>query len=137
LNTTAPGDETRTEHLSASPPIFPSATLDRLTRAHPATPAAVFLPAVAVLATLSERGMSALPALGLALAGYLLWTWQRVYLGTNQATSAFPDLSPREAAVLVPFAVLAIVLGIFPQPVLFSWIDPSVTGWVANMSVLK
>ena len=69
-----PLDQTRADRLSASPPIFPSATLDRLTRAHPATPAAIFLPAVAVLATLSLREMAALPALALALAGYLVWT---------------------------------------------------------------
>jgi NADH-quinone oxidoreductase subunit M len=70
-------------------------------------------------------------------AGYLLWTWQRVFLGTNPATQTFPDVSPREAAVLLPFVVLAIALGIFPQAIIFSWVDPSVTGWVANMSVLK
>lgn len=70
-------------------------------------------------------------------AGYLLWTWQRVYLGTNQATQSFPDLSPREAACLLPFVVLAILLGVIPQTVIFNWVDPSVTGWIANMSVLK
>jgi NADH-quinone oxidoreductase subunit M len=70
-------------------------------------------------------------------AGYLLWTWQRVFLGTNPDTHAFPDVSPREAAVLAAFAALAVALGIFPQAILFSWVDPSVTGWVANLSVLK
>lgn len=86
-----------------------------------------FSPALAVPAILSV----------ILTAGYLLWTWQRVYLGTNQQTQSFPDVSPREAAVLVPFVVLAIALGIFPQAILFSWVDPSVSGWVANMSVLK
>jgi NADH-quinone oxidoreductase subunit M len=70
-------------------------------------------------------------------AGYLLWTWQRVYLGTNQATQSFADLSPREAACLLPLVVLAILLGVMPQTVIFNWVDPSVTGWIANMSVLK
>ena len=70
-------------------------------------------------------------------AAYLLWTWQRVFLGTNQATQSFPDLSPREAAVLLPFVVLAILLGVIPQTVVFNWLDPSITGWIANMSVLK
>jgi len=70
-------------------------------------------------------------------AGYLLWTWQRVFLGTNTATQAFPDVSPREVAVLLPFVLLAIALGIFPQALIFSWVDPSITGWVANLSVLK
>jgi dihydroceramide fatty acyl 2-hydroxylase len=67
-------DRTRADRLSASPPILPSATLDRLTRAHPATPAAIFLPAVAVLATLALRELAALPTLALALTGYLTWT---------------------------------------------------------------
>ncbi len=86
-----------------------------------------FSPALAIPAILSV----------ILTAGYLLWTWQRVFLGTNQQTQAYPDLSPREVAVLVPFVVLAIALGIFPQAIIFSWVDPSVTGWVANLAVLK
>jgi NADH-quinone oxidoreductase subunit M len=86
-----------------------------------------FSPALAIPAVLSV----------ILTAGYLLWTWQRVYLGTNPATAGFPDLSAREAAVLVPFAGLAVALGVFPQAILLSWVDPSVTGWVANLSVLK
>ena len=43
------------EELRASPPIFPSPTLDRLTRAHPATPALVFLPAVCFLGVLAVQ----------------------------------------------------------------------------------
>jgi NADH-quinone oxidoreductase subunit M len=70
-------------------------------------------------------------------AGYLLWTWKRVYLGTNQATQSFPDLSPREAACLVPFVVLAFLLGVIPQTVIFNWVEPSIKGWIANMSALK
>jgi NADH-quinone oxidoreductase subunit M len=70
-------------------------------------------------------------------AAYLLWTWQRVFLGTNPATQGYPDLSPREAACLLPFVVLAFFLGILPQTLIFNWVDPSITGWVANMSVLK
>jgi len=69
-------------------------------------------------------------------AGYLLWTWQRVYLGTNPQTAAFPEVTPREAAVLVPFAVLAILLGVLPGLVL-NWMEPSVGGWVENMAALK
>jgi NADH-quinone oxidoreductase subunit M len=69
-------------------------------------------------------------------AGYLLWTWQRVYTGVNPATRAFPEVTPREAAVLVPFAVLAIVLGVWPGLVL-NWVGPSVGGWVENLAVLK
>jgi NADH-quinone oxidoreductase subunit M len=69
-------------------------------------------------------------------AAYLLWAWQRVYFGTNPETKAFPELTVREAAVLVPFAVLAILLGVWPG-VVMNWAEPSVAGWVENMSVLK
>lgn len=86
-----------------------------------------FSPALAVPAVLSV----------ILTAGYLLWTWQRVYLGTNPATANYPDLSPREAACLLPFVLLAIALGVLPQVLIFNWVDPSVGGWVANLSVLK
>jgi NADH-quinone oxidoreductase subunit M len=69
-------------------------------------------------------------------AAYLLWAWQRVYFGTNPATAGFPDLTAREAAVLIPFALLAIVLGVWPS-LLTNWMEPSVAGWIENMSVLK
>ena len=70
-------------------------------------------------------------------ASYLLWTWQRVYLGTNPDTKNFPDLSPREAACLLPLAALAILLGVVPSMLLFNWMDPSVSGWIENMAPLK
>jgi dihydroceramide fatty acyl 2-hydroxylase len=60
--------------LQASPPIFPSPTLDRLTRAHPATPALVFLPAICVLVVLAVRGLGAADTLAAAAGGYLFWT---------------------------------------------------------------
>ncbi len=69
-------------------------------------------------------------------ASYLLWAWQRVYFGTNPQTKAFPDLSAREAAVLIPFAVLAILLGVWPGLVM-NWMEPSVGGWVESLAVLK
>jgi NADH-quinone oxidoreductase subunit M len=82
-------------------------------------------------------GLTAAAVLSVILtAGYLLWTWQRVYLGTNPYTAAYPELSLREAAVLVPLAVLAVVLGVWPG-LLTSWIDPSAVGWVENLAVLK
>jgi NADH-quinone oxidoreductase subunit M len=86
-----------------------------------------FSPALAVPAVLSV----------ILTAGYLLWTWQRVYLGTNPDTKSFPELSPREALCLFPFAVLAILLGILPGMLLFNWMDPSVSGWIENMAPLK
>jgi len=86
-----------------------------------------FSPALAIPAVLSV----------ILTAGYLLWTWQRVYLGTNPDTKNFPELSPREAMCLLPFAVLAILLGVLPGMLLFNWMDPSVSGWIENMAPLK
>ncbi|MBN9120708.1 MAG: NADH-quinone oxidoreductase subunit M [Planctomycetes bacterium] len=86
-----------------------------------------FSPALAIPAVLSV----------VLTAGYLLWTWQRVYLGTNPDTKNFPELTPREAACLLPFAVLAIALGVLPGVLLFNWMDPSVSGWIENMAPLK
>jgi NADH-quinone oxidoreductase subunit M len=70
-------------------------------------------------------------------AAYLLWTWQRVYLGTNSATSQYPDLSLRETICLGVFVVLAIALGILPQITLLNWMEPSVTGLVETLSRLS
>ncbi len=64
----------RIERLAASPAMFPSPTLDRLTRAHPATPALVFLPPVFFLGFLAVRDLGALEALAVAVGGYLFWT---------------------------------------------------------------
>jgi NADH-quinone oxidoreductase subunit M len=85
-----------------------------------------FAPALAIPAVLSV----------ILTAAYLLWAWQRVYFGTNPDTKAFPELSAREAAVLVPFAALAILLGVWPGLVM-RWLDPSVAGWVENLAALK
>jgi NADH-quinone oxidoreductase subunit M len=86
-----------------------------------------FSPALAIPAILSV----------ILTAGYLLWTWLRVYTGTNPETKSFPDLTPREAACLLPFVLLAIALGIVPGLLIFNWVDPSVSGWVENLAPLK
>jgi NADH-quinone oxidoreductase subunit M len=70
-------------------------------------------------------------------AAYLLWTWQRVYLGTNADTKAFPELTPREAVCLLPLALMAIALGVLPGMLLFNWMEPSVSGWIENLAPLK
>jgi len=69
-----PGAPQRLDPLSESPPIFPSPALDRLTRAHPVTPALVFLPPVAVLSFAAARRMTVFDVLAIAAAGYLFWT---------------------------------------------------------------
>jgi NADH-quinone oxidoreductase subunit M len=65
--------------------------------------------------------------LGIVLAAvYILWTIQRVYLGTirYQEYRRFPDVSPREVFALVPLAFLCVALGVFPG-VLIDFMDGS------------
>lgn len=70
-------------------------------------------------------------------AGYLLWTWQRVFLGVNPATASFPEMTAREAVVMLSFALLAIALGVLPGPLVFQWVEPSVQGWVDVLARLR
>jgi len=59
-------------------------------------------------------------ATGIVLgAAYMLWTMQRVFLGPlNPKYEALPEINGREIFTLVPLAVLVIVLGFYPHPVL-------------------
>jgi NADH-quinone oxidoreductase subunit M len=70
-------------------------------------------------------------------AAYLLWAWQRVFLGVNPDTAKFPDVSAREVAVLLPFVLLSIALGVAAPWMVIQWVEPSVFGWVSQMSALK
>jgi NADH-quinone oxidoreductase subunit M len=52
-------------------------------------------------------------------AGYILWTLQRMFLGTlNEKYKTLPDINGRELFTLVPLAMIVVFLGIFPMPVL-------------------
>jgi dihydroceramide fatty acyl 2-hydroxylase len=64
----------RTDVLKASPQMFDSRLLDRLSRVHPAVPLVIFIPAIAVLFALGQEGNPPLEVIGLMLAGYLFWT---------------------------------------------------------------
>src|SRR5271168_2546950 len=64
----------RTDVLRASPPMFDSRLLDALSRVHPAVPVIIFLPAIAAMAAWGLSSMSAPAVIGLACAGYALWT---------------------------------------------------------------
>ncbi len=83
-----------------------------------------FLGALSILATILT-------------AGYLLWAWQRVFLGVNPATAKYPDVSAREATVLIPLALLSILLGVLPGLTVFQWTEPAVNGWIDNLAKLK
>ncbi len=75
-----PAVPSRAEQLRASPPLFASPWMDRLTRVHPAVPVIIFLPAIAGLAVLGAAEVSALAMGGLVVAGYLLWTLTEYWL---------------------------------------------------------
>ena len=68
-------------------------------------------------------------------AAYLLWAWQRAYLGVNPDTAKFPDVSAREFVVLGTFVLLSIALGVVPWIITW-WTEPSVYGWVESLAVL-
>ena len=52
-------------------------------------------------------------------ATYLLWTYQRIFLGPlNEKYETLPDCTLREKVTLYPLAVLVLLVGIFPQPLL-------------------
>lgn len=69
-------------------------------------------------------------------AAYILWTMQRVYLGTNPAYKDYKDMSIREIVCAAPLVVLAIALGVFPSFLLLSWMEPSVSSLVQNLASL-
>ena len=66
-------------------------------------------------------------------AAYVLWTLQRVYLGTNEAYKDYPDISFRELLCIVPLLVLAVALGVFPKPLVLDWVEPHVTGLIDSL----
>jgi len=52
-------------------------------------------------------------------AGYFLWTMQRIFLGpVNEQYAALPEISLREAFTLTPLALIVILLGFYPMPIL-------------------
>jgi NADH-quinone oxidoreductase subunit M len=60
---------------------------------------------------------AAISALGMILtAGYILWTIQRVFLGTaKEPGQHLTPITAREVLVLAPLGVFAIVLGVYPR----------------------
>jgi NADH-quinone oxidoreductase subunit M len=67
-------------------------------------------------------------------AAYMLWMLQRVTLGepATKAASLLPDLTRRELVTVIPLAVLVLVIGLYPGP-LMEMMDTSVTHLVQQM----
>ena len=54
-------------------------------------------------------------------AGYMLWTLQRIFFGTERAEeAALPDLTRLEVTVLTPLLAMIILLGVLPAGMVFS-----------------
>jgi NADH-quinone oxidoreductase subunit M len=52
-------------------------------------------------------------------AAYYLWTLQRIFLGKlNEDYAAMPDVTVRERVTLYPLALIIIVMGFYPMPIL-------------------
>ncbi len=68
----------------------------------------------------TTRILAIISTLGILLgAAYMLWTLQRVYLGTlNEKWKDLTDLTTREYFMLVPLTIIVIFLGVYPSPML-------------------
>lgn len=83
----------------------------------------------------SIRVITIISTLGILLgAGYMLWTFQRVYLGNlKDKWSSLKDLTFREYAMLVPLSVIIIFLGVYPAAML-NLMNASVNAMVKFMA---
>ena len=64
------------------------------------------------------KTLAIISTVGIVLtAAYMLWTLQRVFLGTlPEKWKGLPDINGRELFTLIPLAVIVIILGIYPAP---------------------
>ncbi len=70
-------------------------------------------------------------------AAYILWTIQRVFMGTNAAYAKFSDITLWELSCVVPLVILAVLLGVMPDYFLLKWMEPSVTNLVDTLVSYK
>jgi len=71
---------THSEKLRASPPMFRSRWLDRLTRVHPVVPVVLYLPLIVALLALALGRLSPAATLAWVALGYVLWTLTEYWL---------------------------------------------------------
>jgi NADH-quinone oxidoreductase subunit M len=67
-----------------------------------------------------HRTLTIIGTLGVLLgAAYMLWAFQRMFMGSfNERNQGLTEINSREIAMLVPLAILVILLGVYPAPVL-------------------
>jgi NADH-quinone oxidoreductase subunit M len=66
------------------------------------------------------RVLTGFSVIGVVLgASYFLWSYQKIFLGPlNEKYARLRDLNAREWITLAPLAVLTVILGVYPKPVL-------------------
>ncbi len=84
------------------------------------------------------RVLTIVSTLGILLgAGYMLWTLQRVFLGTlKEKWSSLKDLTFREYAMFIPLSLIIIFLGVYPSAML-NLMNTSVNSMVKFMADAK
>ncbi len=70
----------RTDVLKASPRMFDSNLLDRLSRVHPVVPVVIFLPAISIMLAMGAAELSVWATLGLLAGGYAFWTLSEYWI---------------------------------------------------------
>ena len=73
-------DKRRSDVLKASPRMFESNLLDKLSRVHPVVPLVIFIPAIAVLFALGQEGSPPLEVIAWIAGGWVFWTLTEYWL---------------------------------------------------------
>jgi NADH-quinone oxidoreductase subunit M len=83
---------------------------------------------------ISQEPYAIVATLGVILAAvYMLWAFQRAFMGRpNAANANVKDVNLRELVVVVPLVGLSLFLGIYPKPVL-DRIEPTVQQRIVNL----
>jgi NADH-quinone oxidoreductase subunit M len=84
----------------------------------------------------SRRPWAIAGAIGVIFAAvYMLWAFQRVFMGKPSAlTLRMPDVSLREVLVVAPLLALSLFLGLYPKAAL-DRIEPSVKRTIVNVEL--
>lgn len=84
------------------------------------------------------RVLAIISTLGILLgAGYMLWSFQRVFLGgLKEKWSSLNDLTAREYIMFVPLTIIIILLGVYPS-LMLDLMNTSVNAMVKLMSEAK
>ncbi|MGA9310919.1 MAG: sterol desaturase family protein [Pseudonocardiaceae bacterium] len=88
----------RSEILSAAPPMFNSRLLNSLTRTHPLVPLALYGPAILALAVCGMQRAGVVVAIALMIAGYLTWTLAEYWV--HRAVFHFQPRGPRSGSIV-------------------------------------